>query len=50
MTHCATPIVLLTGWGRRLVENGDIPAYIDHVLNKPPKLSDLRAALARVSG
>ncbi|HJY40458.1 MAG TPA: response regulator, partial [Steroidobacteraceae bacterium] len=46
----ATPIVLLTGWGQRLVEDGDIPAHVDHVLNKPPKLSDLRAALARVSG
>jgi signal transduction histidine kinase/ActR/RegA family two-component response regulator len=46
----ATPIVLLTGWGQRLVEDGDIPAHVDHVLNKPPKLKDLRAALARVSG
>jgi len=46
----ATPIVLLTGWGQRLVEDGDIPAHVDHVLNKPPKLSDLRAALARLSG
>ncbi|HEV8330265.1 MAG TPA: response regulator [Steroidobacteraceae bacterium] len=47
----ATPIVLLTGWGQRLVEDGDIPAHVDQVLNKPPKLRDLRAALARaVSG
>jgi signal transduction histidine kinase/ActR/RegA family two-component response regulator len=46
----ATPIVLLTGWGQRLVEDGDIPAHVDHVLNKPPKLRDLRAALARLSG
>lgn len=45
-----TPIVLLTGWGQRLVEDGDIPAHVDHVLNKPPKLRDLRAALARLSG
>jgi CheY-like chemotaxis protein len=46
----ATPIVLLTGWGQRLVEDGDIPAHVDHVLHKPPKLRDLRGALARVSG
>jgi signal transduction histidine kinase/ActR/RegA family two-component response regulator len=45
-----TPIVLLTGWGQRLVEDGDIPAHVDHVLNKPPKLRDLRAALARAVG
>lgn len=44
----STPIVLLTGWGQRLVEDGDIPAHVDHVLNKPPKLRELRAALARV--
>jgi signal transduction histidine kinase/ActR/RegA family two-component response regulator len=44
----STPIVLLTGWGQRLVEGGDIPAHVDHVLNKPPKLRDLRAALSRI--
>jgi CheY-like chemotaxis protein len=40
------PVVLLTGWGQRLVDEGDIPAHVDHVLNKPPKLRDLRAALS----
>jgi signal transduction histidine kinase/ActR/RegA family two-component response regulator len=44
----ATPVILLTGWGQRLVDDGDIPAHVDHVLNKPPKLRDLRAALANV--
>ncbi|MGH8236240.1 MAG: ATP-binding protein [Steroidobacteraceae bacterium] len=44
----ATPVVLLTGWGQRLVDEGDIPPHVDHVLNKPPKLRDLRAALLRV--
>jgi signal transduction histidine kinase/ActR/RegA family two-component response regulator len=44
-----TPVVLLTGWGQRLVEDGDIPAHVDHVLNKPPKLRDLRAALSRMA-
>jgi len=43
----ATPVILLTGWGQRLVDDGDIPAHVDHVLNKPPKLRDLRAALAQ---
>jgi signal transduction histidine kinase/ActR/RegA family two-component response regulator len=43
-----TPVILLTGWGQRLVDEGDIPAHVDHVLNKPPKLRDLRAALAHV--
>lgn len=44
----ATPVILLTGWGQRLVDDGDIPTHVDHVLNKPPKLHDLRAALAHV--
>jgi CheY-like chemotaxis protein len=41
-----TPIILLTGWGQRLVAEGDIPPHVDRVLNKPPKLRDLRGALA----
>lgn len=42
-----TPIILLTGWGQRLVAEGDIPQHIDRVLNKPPKLRELREALAQ---
>jgi signal transduction histidine kinase/ActR/RegA family two-component response regulator len=43
----ATPIILLTGWGQRLVAEGDVPKHVDHVLNKPPKLRDLRETLAQ---
>ncbi len=43
----SVPIILLTGWGQRLVAEGDIPAHIDRVLNKPPKLRELREALAQ---
>ena len=42
----STPVILLTGWGQRLVAEGDIPPYVDRVLPKPPKLRDLREALA----
>lgn len=42
----ATPVILLTGWGQRIVEEEQCPLYIDKVLGKPPKLSELRAALA----
>ena len=45
-----TPIILLTGWGQRLRVDGDIPDYVDRVLNKPPKLRELRAALAQLAG
>jgi CheY-like chemotaxis protein len=41
-----TPVILLTGWGQRLVAENDIPEDVDRVLNKPPKLYQLRAALS----
>ena len=41
-----TPVLLLTGWGQRLVAEGDVPEGIDAVLSKPPKISELRAALS----
>ena len=43
----ATLVIMLTGWGRRLVAEGDVPPGGDLVLSKPPKLIELRAALAR---
>jgi len=42
-----TPVILLTGWGQRLVSEGDIPLHVDLVLSKPPRLRELRSALAR---
>jgi len=44
-----TPVILLTGWGQRLVEEGDVPPYVDRVLNKPPKLRELRATLGELT-
>jgi len=43
----ATPVILLTGWGQRISEEGDAPAEVDQVLSKPPRLADIRAALAK---
>ena len=45
----AVPVVLLTGWGERLASEGDVPSGVDLLLSKPPKLRDLRGALARVA-
>ena len=44
-TSPATPVIMLTGWGQRLVADGDMPPHVDRVLSKPPKLRELRAAL-----
>jgi PAS domain S-box-containing protein len=45
-----TPVILLTGWGQRLQAEGEVPEHVDLVLAKPPKLRDLREALARCCG
>jgi len=44
----ATPVILLTGWGQRLIAANDAPAHVDKVLAKPPRLHELRAALAEL--
>jgi len=44
-----TPVVMLTGWGRRLLAENDIPAHVDRVLGKPPRLAEVRAALAELT-
>ena len=44
-----TPVILLTGWGQRLIADDDIPAHVDRVLGKPPKLHELRTALAQLT-
>ena len=44
-----TAVVLLTGWGRRIVAEREVPPNVDRVLSKPPDLSELRDALAACS-
>jgi len=44
-----TPVILLTGWGQRLVAENDIPPHVNRVLNKPPRLNELRHALAELT-
>ena len=44
-----TPVIMLTGWGRRLQSEEEIPAHVDHLLSKPPKLRELRETLALCS-
>ncbi|MDB5050209.1 MAG: Histidine kinase [Fibrobacteres bacterium] len=41
----ATPVILLTGWGQSLLADGDMPAHVDRLLSKPPKIAELREAL-----
>jgi len=48
-TSAVTPVILLTGWGHRLREENEVPEHIDRVLSKPPRLNELRAALAETT-
>jgi hypothetical protein len=42
-----TPVILLTGWCRRMGDGEEgMPANVDRTLDKPPKLPELREALA----
>ena len=40
-----TPVVMLTGWGNRMIAEKDTPAFVDRVLSKPPRLEMLRTAI-----
>jgi PAS domain S-box-containing protein len=41
----STPVILLTGWGREVQGTGAVPAHVDRVMSKPPRLTELRAIL-----
>jgi signal transduction histidine kinase/CheY-like chemotaxis protein len=45
-----TPVIMLTGWGQRLMSEEEMPPHVDHLLSKPPKLRELRETLARCCG
>ncbi|HET9106573.1 MAG TPA: ATP-binding protein [Steroidobacteraceae bacterium] len=44
-----TPVILLTGWGQRITADNQIPPHVDRVLNKPPRLRELRLALTELA-
>ncbi|HYJ41607.1 MAG TPA: response regulator [Steroidobacteraceae bacterium] len=45
-----TPIVLLTGWRHQLADRVERPLQVDRLLGKPPRIRELRAALAELTG
>jgi signal transduction histidine kinase len=40
-----TPVIMLTGWGSRMIAEKETPPHVDRVLGKPPKLAELRSAI-----
>ncbi len=44
-----TLVIMLTGWGNNLLAESELPQGVDLILGKPPRLSELRTALARAA-
>ena len=44
----ATPIIMLTGWGSFMKEDGDMPSQVSGILTKPPRSNELKEMLRRV--
>jgi len=42
-----TPVIMLTGWGALMKAQGDIPAQVDGVLSKPPRIQEIRQILLK---
>jgi CheY-like chemotaxis protein len=43
----STPVVMLTGWGAFMKEDGNSPEQVDGIISKPPRSRELREALSR---
>ncbi|HWD90760.1 MAG TPA: ATP-binding protein [Verrucomicrobiae bacterium] len=43
-----TPIIMLTGWGSFMKEDGDLPEQVSGILTKPPRSAELREMLRLV--
>ena len=41
----ATPVIMLTGWGAFLKDDGTLPPHIDGFLSKPPRIQEIRSML-----
>jgi CheY-like chemotaxis protein len=42
------PVIMLTGWGTMMKDDGDAPTQVDAVLSKPPKINELFETISRV--
>jgi signal transduction histidine kinase/CheY-like chemotaxis protein/HAMP domain-containing protein len=42
-----TPVIMLTGWGAFMKEDGASPEHVDAIMSKPPRSKELREVLNR---
>jgi signal transduction histidine kinase/CheY-like chemotaxis protein len=40
-----TPVIMLTGWGARMLAEKEVPPHVDRLLSKPPRLQEIRVAI-----
>jgi DNA-binding NtrC family response regulator len=45
----ATPVIMMTGWGTMMKEDGETVPEVDAVLSKPPRVLELNDLLLRVT-
>jgi PAS domain S-box-containing protein len=43
--NAEVPIIMLTGWGHRLIATDDKPEHVDRVVSKPPRMAELRETI-----
>jgi signal transduction histidine kinase/FixJ family two-component response regulator len=43
----STPVIMLTGWGAFMKEDGNAPEQVDGIISKPPRSRELREMLSR---
>jgi signal transduction histidine kinase/ActR/RegA family two-component response regulator/HAMP domain-containing protein len=41
----STPVIMLTGWGAFMKDDGTLPPHVDGILSKPPRLQEIRSML-----
>ena len=46
----STPIVMMTGWGTMMSDDGETPPEVDALVGKPPRMKDLNSLLIRLAG
>jgi YesN/AraC family two-component response regulator len=44
-----TPVLMLTGWGAFMKEDGSGPEEVDGILSKPPRSREIREMLSKFS-
>ena len=45
-----TPIIMMTGWGTMMKEDGETASELDAVVGKPPNMQELNDLLLRIAG